>query len=427
MVKGTTSILLTALEQGTSIANGCTEPVAVAYAAALCARTLNHEQAQQLTISVSANIMKNAMAVIVPGTGKAGIPVAALVGYLFGDPEKGMGVIPQLNTQEIGELATAEKQLPVTVQQAAVADKLYVHATAETVSGKTAEVFIAAGHTNVYRILRDGKEIYSQPRPDQSAKPEWEAALQTVTLGALWEFAQTVDLGKISFLRQAPQCNLKLAAEGLRHRYGMSVGQVMKKSGDDSLDNQIIYETAAAVDARMGGAPLPAATISGSGNQGIAATVPLAILAQHLKKDDETLLRSLALAHLTAMYIHSFQPVLSAYCVPHSASMGAAAGMCYLLGGSLADAGRAIKSMVGDATGMICDGAGCSCSLKVTTAISGMLRAVKLAREGVTVPASNGIVSADVDETIRNLGQLTRDGIVKADPAILQIMTNKEK
>lgn len=420
-------ILLNALKQGTSIANGCTEPIAIAYASAICAKVLNHEVVDKLSVSVSANIMKNAMAVIVPGTGESGINIAALVGYLFGDSERKMEVIPKLNKHDIYTLKEAKNRISVMIQRANVPDKLYVHVIATTRGGNRAEVYIAAGHTNVYSIVHNNKEIFSRPRPSQSAKPEWEIALNSVTLADLWDFASTVDLNKVNYLEKAAEYNIKLAAEGLTNPYGMRIGQIMKQEADNnsSIDDQIIYETAAAVDARMGGAPIPAATISGSGNQGIAVTVPLVLMARHLGKRKEDLVRSLVLSYLTAMYIHSFQPILSAYCVPHSATMGAAAGLCYLMGDSLDTAGRAIKSMVGDATGMICDGAGCSCSLKVTTAISGMLRAVKLAQNGITVPASNGIVSEGVDETIRNLGQLTKKGIVKSDPAILNIMVNK--
>ena len=223
---------------------------------------------------------------------------------------------------------------------------------------------------------------------------------------------------------------MALAKEGLTSNYGMKVGRSMNNpqgiAYENSLTNEIVSKTAAASDARMGGAQLPAVTNSGSGNQGITATVPVCVIAEYKGADEEQLIRALALSHLTAIYVHSFLPILSAYCATHSAAMGAATGICYLLGGNIDDASRAIKNMVGDASGMICDGAGCSCAIKVATSIQTMFKAVNLAMQGVTIPGTNGVVSDSVDETIRSLGKLTRNGLAASDSVILKIMMDKQ-
>lgn len=420
-------ILANALKQGISIANGCTEPVSIAYAAATCAKVLDREAIKHMDIGLSANVLKNALAVIVPGTGHAGITVAGAVGYLYGDSSKGMDVIPKLDDQQRQQVLDLSQTDKVEFHQAKVPDKLFVHVKVTTITENTAEVFIAASHTNVYRVTHNGQVLVDKDRPGKSSKPEWELSLRSTNFQQVWDYGQNASNDDLALMKRALKYNEALVDAGLHESYGMKVGQAMAKSDDgkDSLDQLVVGRTAAAVDARMGGAPRPASTISGSGNQGIAATIPLAVIADQRGIDQSRLLHALVVSHLTAMYIHSFQPVLSAYCVPHSASMGAAAGICYLLGYSAADAGRAIKTMIGDATGMICDGAGCSCALKVATAVSDALRAVQLAHQGITVPSTNGVVSTDVDATIRNLGQLTQEGIVKADPAILKVMLNK--
>lgn len=224
---------------------------------------------------------------------------------------------------------------------------------------------------------------------------------------------------------------MALAKEGLSHDYGMRVGRAMNNPQslgyDNSLLNRLVSYTAAASDARMGGAQLPAVTNSGSGNQGITATVPVCVVAKAQRASDEQLIRALALSHLTAIYVHSFLPILSAYCATHAAAMGAATGIAYLLSDDIEVAGRAIKNMIGDAAGMVCDGAGCSCAIKVATSVQTMFKAVNLALQGVTIPGTNGLVSNSVDETIRGLGELTRSGLAASDPVILKIMMGKEE
>lgn len=420
---------LKALHNGVSVATGCTEPVAVAFAVATCAKQLDHEEPQKIDVEVSANIMKNAIAVIVPGTGHPGLPIAAAVGYLFGDPDKGMKVIPKLAPADEKAIVALADSGKINISVADVKDKLYVHVKVTTVADNTAEVYIAADHTNIYLLKKSGGTIFEKERPAVDSLADWELFMQDASLQEIWDFCTTAPVDELAFIKVAREDNMALAAEGLTHDYGMKVGRSLNNPNgigyDDTLANRIVAYTAAASDARMGGAQLPAVTNSGSGNQGITATVPVCVVAEEQNASDEQLIRALALSHLTAIYVHSFLPILSAYCATHSAAMGAATGICYLYNGRVEDASRAIKNMIGDATGMICDGAGCSCAIKVATSIQTMFKAVNLALQGITIPGTNGVVCNCVDNTIRYLGKLTCKGITASDPVILKLMMNK--
>jgi Uncharacterized conserved protein len=227
-------------------------------------------------------------------------------------------------------------------------------------------------------------------------------------------------------MKQAADLNLALSKEGLAHNYGLQLGEsLLDKEEQATLDNQIITYTVAASDARMGGANLPAMSNSGSGNQGISATMPVWVVAQHVQADEEQLIRALTLSHLTAIYIHAFLPVLSAFCAADSAAMGAAAGVVYLMNQDYDTACMAIKNMAGDSVGMVCDGAGCSCAMKVASSVSSMYRSTKLALKGIVIPASNGLVCDDIDATIRGIGKLGTEGLKGTDPVVLDIMMQK--
>lgn len=429
MEQGKKQMYLKALHNGVSVATGCTEPVAVAFAVATCAKQLDHEEPQQIDVEVSANIMKNAIAVIVPGTGHPGLPIAAAVGYLFGDPEKGMKVIPKLDARKDEKITDLANSGKINVSVADVKDKLYVHVKVTTVANNTAEVYIAADHTNIYLLKKNDVTIFAKDRPAVDSLADWELFMQDASLQEIWNFCTSAPIDDLAFIKVAKEDNMALSAEGLTHDYGMKVGRSLNNPDgvgyNDTLANRIVAYTAAASDARMGGAQLPAVTNSGSGNQGITATVPVCVVAKENNASDEQLIRALALSHLTAIYVHSFLPILSAYCATHSAAMGAATGICYLFGGTEDDAARAIKNMIGDATGMICDGAGCSCAIKVATSIQTMFKAVNLALQGITIPGTNGVVCNNVDNTIRYLGKLTCRGITASDPVILNLMMDK--
>jgi len=289
------------------------------------------------------------------------------------------------------------------------------------------KVCIADKHTQVVRIEQNGELVYKMEDIEEHKVPY---SLVGVTAKDVFDFASQVPLEKIEFLNEAQNLNMALAEEGMRGLYGLRIGAMLHRQIHtgllaDSLMLQVVMMTTAASDARMGGASLPAMTNSGSGNQGIAATVPICVIAKKQKKSQETLIRALALSHMMAIYIHSKLPKLSALCAVTTASMGAAAGMTWLLTRNFQAVSMAISNMIGDVSGMICDGAANSCSMKVSTAVGAACKAVLMAIEGTRVTGDEGIVAENVDDSIANIGILASNGMVQTDAQILQIMMDK--
>lgn len=407
---------------------GCTEPISLAFAAATAAERL-HKPIERIAARVSANLMKNGMGVTVPGTGMTGLPIAAAVGALGGRPEYQMEVLKDVTP----EIAAAGKQLlvegRVTLSVADVPNVLYSEATVFG-GGDWVRVAIADDHTNVVSIERNGEVVFSAP----SVKNDDLVAaysLAGVQAQEIYDFADRVPLGQIAFIKNAAVMNDSLASAGMGGQYGLRVGAIMQHQVEagmlgKSLLAQVLMRTSAASDARMGGASLPAMTNSGSGNQGIAATMPVVVVAEYLKASEEQLIRALVLSHTMAILIHDKLPKLSAFCAVTTASMGAAAGMAYLFKGDFNTVSMAISNMIGDVAGVICDGASNSCAMKVSTAAAAAFKAVLMALEGTRVMGSDGIVDNDIDQSIANLGELASKGMIKTDEQILQIMLHKK-
>lgn len=426
--KETRTNLVQALKEGVVPATGCTEPIAVAFGAANCMAYLENKDIQKIEINVSLGVMKNAMAVIVPGTGKPGLLVAAATGAIAGDPTAGLNVIAGLIKDDLPKINDLVDSGKVSAKIAPVDDKLYVEVSI-TDKNDTVTVSIAGSHTNIFLIKKNDKVIFSKERPEPQSISASQEFLKTVNLQEVWDFCQTEPLENLQFIKQAAKLNMDLANDGLTNDYGLKLGKSIRNSplqkGADDLSNKIISYSSAASDARMGGSQLPAMTNSGSGNQGIAATVPICVTADYTNASEEELIRALALSHLTALYIHSFLPLLSAYCAVDSASMGAGVGCVYLLKNDYNVAVSTINNMMGDAVGMVCDGAGCSCAMKVASSVSSMYRSMNLALQGVSIPANNGLVSDDIDKTIHGLGTFATKGLKETNPVILDIMMNK--
>lgn len=422
--------MIDCLKKEVKPATGCTEPISLAYAAAVAASKLGCP-VERIEARVSANMMKNGMAVIVPGTETPGFYIAAAVGALGGDPEGGLQVLKKLppNAVRQGKKMVADNLVSVDI--ADVPNVLYSEAKVFG-SSHSVCVSIADDHTNIVRIEKDGHVIFEAPPVAQDEIAPEQLFLNNLTLKDIYQFATDCPLDKISFMEEAAVLNEELTRVGLSEKYGHCVGYTMKaemQTGflSNALQDQVIMEAAAASDARMGGAPLPAMTNSGSGNQGIAATIPVVVTARRIQASKERLIRALTLAHMTSIYIHSFLPRLSALCATGTAAMGAATGMVWLLGGKLKDVEDTISNMTGDHIGMVCDGAGNSCTLKVATACDAACRAVMLALHNIRVTGSEGLVSNSADESIRNIGALARDGMQQTDEEILHIMLNKNK
>ena len=411
---------------------GCTEPISVAYAAAVGAEYLK-KTVERIEGRVSANLLKNGMGVTVPGTGMTGLLIAAAVGAVGGDPKKKLEVLKDLTPEQV----TAGKKMLarhlVKLDVAEVANILYAEVTVFH-KDEYVRVCIADDHTHVISIIKNDKVLLAEIN-DMAGAAEAdiknEILFQGVRAKDVFDFSIQVPVDEISFIAEAGQMNASLSESGMKEDYGLKIGATMQRqiaSGlmSENLLTLILMRTAAASDARMGGASLPAMTNSGSGNQGIAATMPVLVVAEHLQASPEEVIRALMLSHLMAIYIHDKLPKLSALCAVTTASMGAAAGMAWLFKRDFETVSMAISNMIGDVSGMICDGASNSCAMKVSTAAASAYKAVLLALEGTRVTGSEGIVDEDLDQSIINIGQIASKGMLQTDQQILEIMLNKK-
>lgn len=405
---------------------GCTEPISLALASAIATRHLGTTP-DRIRARVSANLMKNGMGVTVPGTGMVGLPIAAAVGALGGDPDGGLEVLKNLRPEAV---AAAKAMLAEGKVQVAIADVphiLYSEAIVE--KGDTlVRVCIADTHTRVVLIEKNGEPFFKADADPAGQTPEY--SLEGATARDVYDFALSAPYADIVFILEAARLNSELTQAGLGGDYGLHIGATMLRNVQqgllsDDLATRIVIRTAAASDARMGGATLPAMSNSGSGNQGIVATLPVVVVAQHLQVSDERQARALILSHLMAIYIHSKLPRLSALCAVTTAAMGAAAGMAWLMSGNYTTVSMAICSMIGDLAGMICDGASNSCAMKVSTSASSAYKAVLMALDNSRVMGSDGIVADSVDDSIANLCALASGSMVHTDRQIIEIILEK--
>ncbi|MEQ2026437.1 L-serine ammonia-lyase, iron-sulfur-dependent, subunit alpha [Xenorhabdus szentirmaii] len=420
---------------------GCTEPISLALAAATAASYLSGP-AQRISARVSPNLMKNGMGVTVPGTGMAGLPIAAALGALGGDPHAGLEVLKQATPADIAQSKALLLQGAVTVNiQHPCDDILYCEATVYY-QDESATVTIAGSHTDIVKIEHNGR-IISDKRsqsnntvtgyartPISTSTEDAGHCLEQATAFAVYEFATKIPYADIRFILEAARLNDALSQAGLTTQYGLHIGMTLKRQRDRGLLardllSEIMIRTSAASDARMGGAVLPAMSNSGSGNQGIAATMPVVVVTEHFGCNEEQLARALILSHLMAIYIHHKLPSLSALCAATTASMGAAAGIAWLIEEHYQPVAMAICSMIGDVSGMICDGASNSCAMKVSTSVSSAYKAVLMALDNSGVRGSDGIVSDDVDQSIANLCSLARHAMQQTDTQIIEIMAHK--
>ncbi len=409
---------------------GCTEPVAIALAAAMATEKLSGKP-ERISAWVSPNLMKNGMGVGVPGTGMVGLPIAAAVGALAGDAHAGLEVLKHITPQDV----TAAKQLIdnklVMVDIADVTNILYAKVTVYC-GDKSVSVTIADGHTNVVSIEEDGISTYVAALETNSSENNTtdSSPFEKVCAKDIFDFAIHVPLEQIEFIEEAGVLNNALSQEGLAHDYGLQIGATFKRNVERGLLSgglltNVLIRTSAASDARMDGAMKAAMSNSGSGNQGIAATMPVVVTAEFLNADKESTIRALMLANLMAIYIKSYQDKLSALCGATTAAMGAVAGITWLLGGTYQQINDAICNMIGDISGIICDGAKTSCAMKVSSSAGAAVKAALMALDGVRVTGEEGIVAHDVDTSIQNLSALANGSMKQTDIQILDIMVNK--
>ncbi len=417
------------IQQVVKPALGCTEPIAAAYAAAVAARQLGCEP-RRLEVVVSDNLYKNSMGVYVPGTGKIGLAIAAAAGAIGGNADAGLEVLAAIGPEQVDRAQLLIDAGHVQVSRTAAPEFIFCRVTVfgvdEQGEERSADVTLCGGHTRIVEQRRDGEITFAA---DQNQGGATGAICDGVdiSIAAIYEFATQVEFEQIKFILQASVLNGRLSAEGMNNPYGLQIGRTMQQNiqagliGEDVM-NRIVMMTAAASDARMGGATLPAMSNFGSGNQGIAATIPVMVIAERYGASEEQLARALIMSHLGAIYIKSHYPPLSAFCGNTVTSAAASMAMVYLAGGSFEQSSFAIQNVLSDSAGMVCDGAKASCAMKVSTSSGAAVRGFLMALNSHSV-SGQGIVSDNVDQTIRNVGQMVKDGMSATDTTIIDIMS----
>jgi len=420
---------------------GCTEPIAVALAVAKAMEVMEESVLPEATdwrtsggykldIKVSGNILKNGMGVGIPGTGMVGLHIAAALGAVCGKSSYVLEVLRDLTDETVTKAKEMVENGKVTVGLAETDMKLYVKANVEYDS-HSAYTVIERDHDNISETGFDGKVLYSSAPEDASISADQKSTLDYgLTVKEILEFASTVEYKDIEFILESRTLNMALAKEGMSGGYGLRVGYAISLDanrevfGGDFLSYAMAL-TAAASDARMAGCTLAAMSNSGSGNQGITVTMPVIAYSIRYGTSDEKLARALTLSHLIAIHIKGYLGKLSALCGCVIASTGAACGLVYLRGGDYEQVCAAIKNMIGNITGMVCDGAKVGCAMKVASGVSSALQSAVLAREGICISEYDGIIEKDIEKTIRNLGRIGSIGMQHTDDMILDIMVCK--
>ncbi len=405
---------------------GCTEPIAVALAAAKAAELLEIPDRLSarfdISVSVSGNILKNGMGVGVPGTGMTGLRIAAALGAVCGKSAYGLEVLKDLDEASVARAKSLEAEVKLGLAE--TAHVLYVSVRISC-GGRDAVAVIRDGHDNIVRLELCGKLLSDT---DSSCGGGSEGHCSGLSVREIYDFVQSVSASDISFILEDRTLNLALAREGLAGDYGLNVGSTIAADEEDFGRDFLAYAmslTAAASDARMAGCTLPAMSNSGSGNQGITVSMPVIAYALHYGVDDERLSRALCLSNLIAIHIKSHLGLLSALCGCVVASTGAACGICWLKGGTYEQVCATIKNMIGNITGMVCDGAKVGCAMKVASGVSSAVQSCQLALAGHCVSRRDGIIDDDIERSIRNLGRVGSVGMHETDNVILDIMVCK--
>lgn len=406
---------------------GCTEPIAVALCVAKATETLGCHP-ENIKVFLSANILKNAMGVGIPGTDMIGLPIAVALGALIGKSEYQLEVLKDSNPEavEAGKKMIESQCIDIALKEN-IEEKLYIEAVC-THGNDSATAIISGGHTNFVYISHNQDVLLDNRTP---ASAEAQAAHVELTLRKVFDFATTAPLEEIEFILEARRLNKNAAERSFQGKYGHELGRMLRNSqterdimGNNTFTHILSY-TSAACDARMAGAMIPVMSNSGSGNQGIAATLPVVVYAEDNHNSEEELTRALILSHLTAIYIKQSLGRLSALCGCVVAATGSSCGITYLMGGGYQQVMYAVQNMIATLTGMICDGAKPSCALKLTSGVSTAVMSAIMAMEQKCVTAVEGIIEENVNQSIRNLTKIGSEGMNETDKLVLDIMTHK--
>lgn len=405
---------------------GCTEPVAVALCAAKAAEILGVKP-EKVNVLLSANVLKNAMGVGIPGTGMIGLPIAVALGVLVGKSEYQLEVLKDSTPDAVqeGKRFIDEKRVHISLKEN-IEEKLYIEVCCEAGEDKAVAV-IAGGHTTFIYMARNNDILLNRQNTNGE---EEEQQFVDLNLRKVYDFAMTAPLDEIRFILDTARLNKAAAERSFQGDYGHGLGKMLRGTYEhkvlgDSVFSHILSYTSGACDARMAGAMIPVMSNSGSGNQGISATLPVLVYAEECGKSEEELIRALMLSHLTVIYIKQSLGRLSALCGCVVAATGSSCGITWLMGGTYEQVAFAVQNMIANLTGMICDGAKPSCALKVTTGVSTAVLSAIMAMENRCVTSVEGIIDEDVDQSIRNLTKIGSKGMDETDRLVLEIMTSK--
>ena len=406
---------------------GCTEPIAVALCVAKATETLG-KRPERIKALLSANILKNAMGVGIPGTGMIGLPIAIALGALIGKSEYQLEVLKDSTPDAVAEGKKLIDSQAISIGlKENIEEKLYIEIICEA-DGDTATAIIACGHTNFIYVALNNQVLLNKQTTSTCNEDAKEPELN---LRKVYDFATTTPLDEIRFILETKRLNKAAAERSFKGNYGHELGKILKSKSEEQIlgsntFTHILSYTSAACDARMAGAMIPVMSNSGSGNQGITATLPVVVYAEDNHKSEEELIRALTLSHLTAIYIKQSLGRLSALCGCVVAATGSSCGITYLMGGTYEQITFAVQNMIANLTGMICDGAKPSCALKLSSGVSTAVFSAILAMEHKCVSSVEGIIDNDVDRSIRNLTRIGSQGMNETDKLVLDIMTHKQ-
>ena len=404
---------------------GCTEPIAVSLCTAKASEILG-ETPKTITASLSANVLKNAMGVGIPGTGMIGLPIAIALGALSGKSENGLEVLKGLTPDDVekGKQYIDEERITIRLKENAP-DILYIEVTCRA-NENYVKAVIQGSHTSFTHIEKNGTVLLNKA---SSGKEESDDAIR-LTFHKIYTYATESPKEELTFILEAAEMNKKAAEASRNGLFGHNVSKNLQGAKGqiifgDNLHSRMVASTAGACDVRMAGAMVPVMSNSGSGNQGIAATLPVLTYAENVDCTEEQLTRALVLSNLSMIYIKQYIGRLSALCGCVIASTGASCGITYLMGGNYEQITFAAKNMIANITGMICDGAKPSCALKIASGVSTATLSALMAIENGVVTAQEGIIDENIDKTIANLGLIGTEGMNETDRIVLDILTSK--
>ena len=401
-------------------AMGCTEPIALAYGAAR-AREVLGEMPDRVVVGASGSIIKNVKSVIVPNTDHLkGIPAAAAAGIVAGDADKELEVIASVSSEQTAQMKEFMEQVPITVEH--IDNGITFDIVITLYKGVSyARVRIANYHTNIVLVEKNGEILEKKPVAGESEDGLTDRSL--LNMRDILDFARTVDIEDVrEVLERQIDYNWAIAEEGIRGNYGANIGSVLLDMEGESVRVRAKAMAAAGSDARMNGCELPVIINSGSGNQGITASVPVIVYAKDMKVSHETLLRALTLSNLTAIHQKTAIGRLSAYCGAVSAGAGAGAGIAYLHGGDYKEIVHTVVDALAIVSGIVCDGAKASCAAKIASAVDAGILGYQMYIRGQQFYGGDGIVTKGVEETLKNVGRLGKEGMKATNEEIIRIM-----